>query len=435
LDIEPAQATTRPTEEAPEQCSLDPVKGAIFRQVLRRDGSVVSTEMGPLEPAAGSQTAREQADRAFLKAARLPPAGPSDHVIRVADLFSGCGAMSFGIREACRALGLGFEAAAAFDLDQAALSVYAANFGLERANPTDLATILTRYVHRRPTKSERALKRRVGRVDLCVAGPPCQGHSDLNNETRRDDPRNELYLRVARFAKLFTPRWIIIENVVAVRRDKGDVVRRTREALERLGYEVTDGLVDAWKLGVPQTRRRHILLACRRKGRDKVLTPLPAVADIVKRYEVAPRSAVWAIQDLVQLETRHDVFDAASKPQPETTRRIDWLFEHERYELPDSERPDCHRLKVHTYGSVYGRMYPDRPAPTITGGFDTMGRGRFVHPSERRTITPHEAARLQFIPDSFDFSAAYARRSRLAQIIGNAVPPKLSYVFALELLR
>jgi DNA (cytosine-5)-methyltransferase 1 len=88
----------------------------------------------------------------------------------------------------------------------------------------------------------------------------------------------------------------------------------------------------------------------------------------------------------------------------------------------------------HSYKSVYGRLPWDRPAQTITTGFGSMGQGRFVHPKRRRTLTPHEAARLQFIPDHFRLDEVESKTA-LAEMIGNAVPPKLTYVFALELLR
>lgn len=82
---------------------------------------------------------------------------------------------------------------------------------------------------------------------------------------------------------------------------------------------------------------------------------------------------------------------------------------------------------------MYGRLRYDAPAQTITGGFVSPGQGRFVHPSQERTLTPHEAARLQFFPDFFDFSAAQTRTG-LAQMIGNAVPMTLAYVFCLEFI-
>jgi DNA (cytosine-5)-methyltransferase 1 len=70
---------------------------------------------------------------------------------------------------------------------------------------------------------------------------------------------------------------------------------------------------------------------------------------------------------------------------------------------------------------MYGRLHWDRPAQTVTTGFGSMGQGRYVHPSRRRTITPHEAARLQTFPDWFDFGQS--SRGQLADMIGNAVPP------------
>jgi DNA (cytosine-5)-methyltransferase 1 len=79
-------------------------------------------------------------------------------------------------------------------------------------------------------------------------------------------------------------------------------------------------------------------------------------------------------------------------------------------------------------------MHWDQPAQTITSGFTSMGQGRFVHPKEQRTLTPHEAARLQFIPDFLRFDDGIGRTT-LAEMIGNALPAKLTYVIGLELLR
>ncbi len=139
----------------------------------------------------------------------------------------------------------------------------------------------------------------------------------------------------------------------------------------------------------------------------------------------------WAIDDLLDIDN-DTVFDTPANSSATNKKRIDYLFDHDIYDLPNSERPDCHRLKNHSYTAVYGRMYWDIPAPTITGGFGSNGQGRFVHPKRRRTITPHEAARLQFFPDYFDFGDV--KRRELQQIIGNAVPSKASYIIGIEFL-
>lgn len=109
---------------------------------------------------------------------------------------------------------------------------------------------------------------------------------------------------------------------------------------------------------------------------------------------------------------------------------MDWFFKDpsSRYDLPDYLRPDCHRLKQHSYKSVYGRLRWDQPAQTITTGFTSMGQGRYVHPARARTITPHEAARLQGFPDYFRFGEG--PRSVWCKLIGNAVPPALGEAVA-----
>ena len=220
------------------------------------------------------------------------------------------------------------------------------------------------------------------------------------------------------------PQHVIIENVPGVQRDASRVAQRTWARLEELGYAVSHGVIDMSIIGVAQARKRSITLASR--------TLVPSVADAVEGVQGGIRPLSWAIKDLLET-SEAGIFDSGPNCDEETVRRIDYLFDNELFDLPDSQRPDCHRLKPHTYQSVYGRLRWDQPSPTITTGFGTMGQGRFVHPLVRRTLTPHEAARLQFFPDFFDFSGA--GRSLLHKVIGNAVPPKAGYALGIHLLR
>jgi len=175
---------------------------------------------------------------------------------------------------------------------------------------------------------------------------------------------------------------------------------------------------------VAQTRRRSVTLAS--------LDIRPDVASAQAEVETPIRSTAWAIGDLLR-NSRSDPFNSPPKSSPENIARMNYLFEHNLHDLPNEFRPDCHKLKPHSYTPMYGRMFWDRPSATITTGFGSMGRGRFVHPREARLITPHEAARLQGFPDFFDFGGA--RRTLLHKLIGNAVPPKLGYAVGLHLLR
>jgi DNA (cytosine-5)-methyltransferase 1 len=311
------------------------------------------------------------------------------------------------------------------DTDLEAVTVYQANFPTATVLPVPVEVYLDRALGKPPSDAELELKRFLGRVDVLVGGPPCQGSSDLNNHTRRKDGRNALFARMARFAEVVRPDHLIIENVRGIVHDRGRVVEVTRRALSRAGYHVDCGVMPVQSLGVPQRRHRFVLVAS--------LLRLVRVEDIIRTYaNDTPRTFAWACGDLKD-RVNGKPFTAAAEPSEENRARIEYLFRTGTYDLPDSERPDCHQTKPHTYRSVYGRLHSDRPAQTITTGFACMGQGRYVHPDRPRTLTPHEAARLQFIPDFFAFNGA--SRARLAGMIGNAVPPRLSYVVALELLR
>jgi len=232
---------------------------------------------------------------------------------------------------------------------------------------------------------------------------------------------------MVRFVEVVRPRLVVIENVPGVDHDRSRVVETAVKTLQAIGYMVSTGVVRASDLGASQARRRHFLLAS--------LDPQvrPDVSRIPTDFQAPARPALDAIDDL-DLEPERGTFGTSAEHSALNQARIRYLFDHDLYDLPDAVRPDCHRLKRHSYRAVYGRMLPDLPAPTITAGFGSTGQGRFVHPLHPRTLTPHEAARLQGFPDWFKFSAETGRRA-LQEMIGNAVPSKLAYVATVSLLR
>lgn len=361
-------------------------------------------------------------DLDFLRSS-APPATPADpDPIPIVDLFSGCGGLTIGAIEGARRMGRRAELMLAVDLAPEPLAVLRATYGIDESctRRLDLSVVLGALSE--PIRlSERELFGPVPEGCILVAGPPCQGHSTLNNHTRHDDPRNDLYLAVARAARLLQPRAVIIENVSGVGRDRRRAAARCAAALEEMGYEVTARRVNLHEWGVPQTRIRHVLVALR--GRRFTWD---AVAQ-------APlRDVRWAISDLLDIEPE-GVWDIASTPSPENRERIAWLFRNGKHDLPNELRPPCHRGH-HSYVSMYGRLYWDRPAQTVTTGFQSMGQGRFVHPARPRTLTPHEAARLQFLPDFVQWSEG-GSRSALARMIGNAAPPALTMRIIQAILR
>ena len=343
------------------------------------------------------------------------------------DLFCGCGAMSLGVAEAAWRKGLGIDVRLAIDSDQDAAAVFGMNFKGSRVE----VGLVEQYFDGRSdaalTEMERHVQAITGSVDVLLGGPPCQGHSNLNNHTRRSDPRNEVYTKMARAAKVLRPTLVLIENVPTVRHDVRQVVKVTMDALREYGYLVEDRVLDVSKLGLPQTRKRHVVLGLL----GRTMCP-SSVLEHVESINADRMTVRHAIQDLMlpQPDTR---FDTASNANTENQARMAWLIEQDAFDLPNSMRPKCHSSSSHSYNAMYGRLRWDLPAQTITTGFGCMGQGRYVHPSLPRTITPHEAARLQSIPDFWDLSAARTRSS-LARLIGNAVPPPLGEAIVFEVL-
>ena len=408
-----------------EKISYRIVKDDIVRRIQVKGRGVKTSKLPIPEWVDRTQPAVNIYDLAWLASKERPRVRASAQEIRAVDLFCGCGGLTLGIREAARGLGCAFRSVFASDINKEALNIYAKNFQPDLIDNSPIEKSINGELGAELTAEERVFCDKVGRIDILVAGPPCQGHSNLNNHTRRDDPRNLLYLRAVRCAEILKPDTLIIENVPGVLHDRHGVLQTADEYLKNIGYSVSYGVVRMWEVGVAQTRQRMLLIASR-------VAPNVDIEKITEDAALPARTMEWVIGDLLDKYDENSVFDSAAIHAPVNQDRIHYLFEHDLYELPNEQRPDCHRLKPHTYPAVYGRMHWDRPSPTITGGFACCGRGRFVHPLRERTLTPHEAARVQYFPDFFDFGGM--TRTGLVRAIGNAVPPRAGYVVALPLL-
>ena len=344
------------------------------------------------------------------------PIGPS---LRIVDLFSGCGQFTLGATEAAAMFGMCSHVALAVDNDLAAAEVFRANFPTAKVRETCVEELFDGELGDPPTDTEVSTQALVGGANVVLGGPPCQGHSGLNNHTRRQDPRNRLYTRMARAIEILKPEIAIVENVPAVVHASEGVVRRTTTALGVADYEVESGTINLQALGIPQRRKRHVLVAASHKSG---ICPR-RVLDRVRESTHPRRTVGWAIFDLIgrAFET---TFDTPTQVSERNAERIKWLFKNDSHDLPNCLRPPSHQ-GTHSYTSMYGRLRWHGPAQTITTGFGSMGQGRYVHPLEKRMITAHEAARLQGIPDYFRFDGA-ANRTTMRRLIGNAVPPVLS---------
>ena len=167
------------------------------------------------------------------------PVSSFDEVIRSVDLFSGCGGLTLGVSEACRRMGLGHSVEMASEMDSNVLGIFKDNFEPVLSLQGDIRDYFDGEVAIHTlTETERLLiadNPGVNEPELLVGGPPCQGHSDLNNHSRRNDPRNSLYFSMVRAARVLRPRAIIIENVQTVIRSKEEVVQQSIELLKEMG--------------------------------------------------------------------------------------------------------------------------------------------------------------------------------------------------------
>jgi len=375
-------------------------------------------------------------DKAILNGIQPTALGKIDaEEIKIVDLFCGCGGFTEGVKRALSSLGYKPVVTAAIDIDKEALGLYQANHNPDIALNADVNSVV-KYRTRRAAhggiefadvryeiNDVGAIEILMQGCDVLLAGPPCQGHSNLNNHSRRSDPRNNLYMTVAAYAYMLHPKFVVIENVQPVLHDKQDVVSKTEGLLKKLGYNVSHLTVDGTSVGMSQTRKRHFLFA----SLSQVLT-ISEYYDKYKRlYPPPSRSVSWCFELLPKVVDVENPFYMPSELSAENQLRVSWLHENSEFDLPNKLRPKCHQQE-HNYKSVYGRMIPHLPAGTITTGYHSPGRGRYIHPWEPRCITSCEAALIQGFPVNYKFYDGKAKISRAshAKVIGDAVSPIMS---------
>lgn len=354
-----------------------------------------------------------------------PPSGKLNYI----DLFCGGGGLSLGVQNAARFLGLKPRLSLAADIDKQALDLTSAHFKPVFSRNKSVEDLIEYEVDltgeipnflSAPLVTDQQIKELKGRVDLLVGGPPCQGHSNLNNKTRRFDPRNLLYFVMPAFAVALDIPNIIIENVRSINKASENVVGITRNIFRHNGYSVSEFILTASDFGVAQSRTRHFLIASKNRATDQV--------NIVNSFKFTPISFNAACLNMPTIPNNLAFLEETSVPSAENQRRINFLHDNDFYDLPNFARPDCHQGGT-TYQSVYGRIRGDLPMTTITTGFGSPGRGRYIHPLERRPISIREAGRVQAFPDYYWERAIDLglNRSQFHKIVGDAVPSLLVY--------
>jgi len=330
------------------------------------------------------------------------------------DLCSGPGGVTTGYKEA------GVRVLVAVDVDGDARATYATNHPDVKLLSDDLGTL-------DPGKLLREAGLEAGQLDVLTACVPCQTFSSPARETRATDPRNRLVLRVADFVEVLLPRAVVMENVPPLKADRRFELLIGR--LRRLGYGVWFDVVDAADFGVPQRRRRLVLIALKGVSDQDVpkLTPKHPRLRGLKR-----RRTVREVLRLVRRKARKDPLARPRTSYPQlVAKRIAAIPADggSRSSLRGRLKLACHsKLKESGAGSSYGRMRYDDVAPTLTTRCVTPACGRFLHPRANRAITLREAACLQTFPLGYVFKGG---TMAVQGQIGNAVPPRLARAIAL----
>ena len=417
--------------ESPIKIQFEATQTFVSQTITFDESKFVSVRKRPIKHKFSfEETLSDEWWRAFLLGSEIESHSNNGSITFI-DLFASAGGLSLAFTEASKSLGLNPESLFCADLDKGALEIYKSHFDPlfthvgDVDHLVDVESLLGAPMGEVEVSNiliNEKLKQIVGEVDVVLAGPPCQGHSSLNNVSRNEDPRNRFYFHPVAIGIALGAKAIVIENVPGVRRDTSAVVERSITMLKQYGYSITGDVLKAEQLGWPQTRHRYFLVAV--KGEK-----IASLNTLSNQFKSPAKPIEWAIHDLLD-HKGNDVMSIGSSLSAENKNRIRWLFENNSNHLPDEHRPACHRDKAHTYSSVYGRMRWDRPSGTITTGFSTPGRGRYIHPLRQRTLLPIEAARIQGFPDGY-FSIpqleSQITRTEIVKWVGDAVPVPLGY--------
>ncbi|MBX3226274.1 MAG: DNA cytosine methyltransferase [Labilithrix sp.] len=327
----------------------------------------------------------------------------------------------------------GFQVVAGVELEPHAFATYKTNHPEVHAYRQDIRTV----------DGASLLGHADDGVDLLAGCPPCQGFSSLTAKWKRSDPRNALVAEMTRLIGEVRPRVVMMENVPGLAQKGKRRLNALVRALEDLGYRVTFDVLQVADYGVPQRRRRLVLLA----GLGFEI-PLPSATHSRTGAEGLPK---WrSLRDAIGAQHPRPITlaEAQKKGGP---ARFDWhvtrtmspqnvrRMAHAKpgrvwSSIPKRLRPACHQDAVRKIGfrSAYGRLKWDEPSVTITGGCTTFSKGRFGHPTQPRTISVREAALIQTFPPSYVFDTPFIDYA--CEMIGNALPCTFAEVVARQCL-
>ena len=338
------------------------------------------------------------------------------------DCFSGAGGLCLGLIKA------GFDVLYSFDIDPNSIASINANplyFKGHRAEVQDINNI-------NPLELLKSFNLKPGELDLLAGGPPCQGFS-VQRIGSDFDERNHLVEEYISKVIAVRPKMFILENVPGIEGKRGhDILHRALKQAEDNGYYIHEQILDAHDYGVPQRRRRVVIVGERCDHTQSLFQyPTPHTCKVTVRETIAnlPEPPADGSEHPDVSLHRRDRLSAKN------IARLQHLKPGQgRDFLPPELLADCHKISSQKIGhrNVYGRMPWDDVAPTITARFDSFTRGMFGHPQQDRSISLREGALLQTFPKDFVFCG---NKVEIARQIGNAVPVNMAKEIGLQIIK
>lgn len=337
------------------------------------------------------------------------------------DAFCGAGGLGLGLKKA------GFDLLYSFDKDEKSVKTHKLN-----QKYFDHSCDIKDICELDSAKLLKSLGIKKGELALFAGGPPCQGFS-IQRIGNDDDERNSLIqIYINKILEIF-PKFFLLENVPGIQGKRGqELLKNALARAEVAGYFIHQKTLDAQDYGVPQRRKRVIIIGEKLEGgTPKFRYPR------VRASSNTVRSAIGFLPEPPLNGTDHPEFfnHRRDKLSELNLKRIQYVKQGQGMEfLPKELRADCHKDGADKIGhrNVYGRMKWDDVAPTITARFDSFTRGLFGHPEQDRTISLREGAILQTFPLNFKFCG---NKVDIARQIGNAVPPLMAEAIGKNIIK
>lgn len=345
---------------------------------------------------------------------------------KVIDLFAGVGGLSLGFEEQ------GFDVILANEYDASIADAYEKNHPSTKMIVGDITSLNLK-------KTFGSLK---NKVDVIVGGPPCQGFSQKGQRKTIHDERNYLFKYFVQVVKLVQPKYFVMENVPNLLTAENGYFKKEIETLfNGMKYQLSMGVLNAADYGVPQNRRRAIIIGKRGgeapslpKPINKTVTIWDAISDLAY-LESGEGEEVQKYRNKAESQYQRKLRKGSKKlHNHKATRHSDLALERLAMIPPNAGKevlPKEHLTKS-IYSGTWTRMRTDEISVTITTRFDTPSSGKFTHPFLNRAITVREAARIQSFPDTFIFTG---NKSSQMKQVGNAVPPLLAGAIASVILK